>query len=188
MFFKFRRLALGMLLACLAVLPFHVLAPASAEASDLYSVLYANISQYNGDASQCDWIANAIIYASGEYQVDPLLIASIMETESGYNINSTSPVGAIGLMQLMPSTAASIGVNPYNPLDNVIGGTIYIANQLNNFSGWGAYSVTDAVAAYNAGPNAVYQYGGVPPYAETQNYVVKVNNAYNNLLNLCNYY
>ena len=88
----------------------------------------------------------------------------------------------------MPATAASIGVNPYNPLDNVIGGTIYIANQLNNFSDYGAYSVTDAVAAYNAGPNAVYQYGGVPPYAETQNYVVKVNDAYQNLLNLCNYY
>lgn len=183
-----KKLFMGAIGVCMLVSASGAAVPEKAEAADLYTVLYANISQYNGDAVQCDWIANAILYASSTYQVDPLLIASIMQTESGYHIDSLSPVGAIGLMQLMPGTAASIGVNPYDPLDNVIGGTIYIANQLNNFQNWGLYGVTDAVAAYNAGPQAVYDYGGVPPYRETQNYVVSVNNAYNNLLNLCNYY
>ena len=93
-----------------------------------------------------------------------------------------SPVGAIGLMQLMPGTASSIGVDPYDPLGNILGGTIYLRNQLDNFAGWGEYAVTDAVAAYNAGPQAVYDYSGVPPYSETRNYVVSVADAYNNLL------
>ena len=91
-----------------------------------------------------------------------------MEAESDYHLDSFSPVGAIGLMQLMPDTANGIGVNPYDPLQNVIGGTIYLKYQLDNFSGWGEYSVTCAVAAYNTGPQAVREYGGVPPYRETQ--------------------
>lgn len=159
-----------------------------AEAADLYSVIYSTVAQYNGDAAQCDWIASAIIYASSVYQVDPLLVTSIMETESHFNLNSFSSAGAIGPMQLMPDTAAGLGYDPYDPLANILGGTNYIAIQLNNFAGWGEYGVTDAVAAYNAGPQAVYKYGGVPPYAETRNYVIKVNDAYMNLLNMCNYY
>lgn len=163
-------------------------APEKSEAADLYNVLYANISQQNGDAAQCDWITQAILYASAAYDVDPFLIASVMEAESDYHLDSFSSVGAIGLMQLMPDTANGIGVNPYDPLQNVIGGTIYLKYQLDNFSGWGEYSVTCAVAAYNAGPQAVRAYGGVPPYRETQNYVVTVNNYYKKLLELCNYY
>lgn len=162
--------------------------PQEAEASDLYSTIYSNVAQYNGDATQCDWITNAILYASSNYGVDPILVASVMEVESHYRFDAFSPAGAVGLMQLMPGTASMIGVNPYDPLGNVVGGTLYLRQQLDNFSGWGAYSVTDAVAAYNAGPNAVYQYGGVPPYAETQNYVIAVNDAYLNLLNLSTYY
>ena len=158
------------------------------EAADLYNVLYAYISESNGDATQCDWIAQSIIYASGTYDVDPFLIASVMGTESNFRFDSFSGAGAIGLMQLMPDTARGVEVDPYNPLDNVIGGTIYLRYQLNNFESWGIYGVTYAVAAYNAGPQAVRDYGGVPPYAETQNYVIKVNNAYNHLLSLCSYY
>ena len=86
----------------------------------------------------------------------------------------------------MPDTAAGIGVNPYNPLENIVGGTIYLRNQLDNFSGWGEYAITDAVAAYNAGSGAIYQYGGVPPYAETRNYVVQVADSYAQLTNLLN--
>ena len=89
-------------------------------------------------------------------------------------------------MQLMPGTADAVGVNPYDPLGNIIGGASYLRTQLDNFSGYGDYAVTDAIAAYNAGGEAVRQYGGCPPYAETQNYVVKVANSYNQLLT--NYY
>ena len=88
----------------------------------------------------------------------------------------------IGLMQLMPDTASAIGVNPFDPLDNVLGGASYLRTCLDDFAGYGDYAVTDAVAAYNAGPQAVYNYGGCPPYAETQDYIVKVSDSYNRLL------
>lgn len=158
--------------------------PQEAEAADLYSVIYTTASAYGADSVEADWIANAILYASSCYGVDPFLVTAVMQAESGFYLNSGSPAGAIGLMQLMPETAASIGVDPYDPLGNVIGGTIYLRTCLDDFASWGEYGVTDAVAAYNAGPGAVYQYGGVPPYRETQNYVVKVSNAYNNLVAL----
>ena len=154
------------------------------EAVDYYSAIYQTINHYNGNEVECDWITRAILYASSEYQVDPILITAIMEAESNFDFHATSPVGAIGLMQLMPSTAASLGVNPHNPLENIVGGTIYIKNQLGRFETWGEYSVTDAVAAYNAGPGAVEKYGGVPNYSETVNYVIIVARNYKKLLSL----
>ena len=155
-----------------------------AEAADYYSAIYQTVNRYNSNEVECDWITRAILYASSEHQVDPILITAIMEAESNFNFHVISPAGAIGLMQLMPSTAAGLGVNPYNPLENVLGGTIYIKKQLGRFKDWGTYSVTDAVAAYNAGPGAVEKYGGVPNYSETVNYVIKVAGNYRNLLNL----
>lgn len=155
-----------------------------AQAADYYSAIYQTVNRYNGNEVECDWITRAILYASSEYQVDPILITAIMEAESNFNFHAISPVGAVGLMQLMPSTAAGLGVNPHNPLENIVGGTIYIKNQLARFKDWGAYSVTDAVAAYNAGPGAVEKHGGVPNYSETVNYVIKVAGNYKNLLTL----
>jgi soluble lytic murein transglycosylase-like protein len=103
--------------------------------------------------------------------VDPALIKAIIANESGFNANATSNVGAQGLMQLMPGTAAGLGVtDAYDPSQNVAGGTKYIKGLLQKFNG----DVRLAVAAYNAGPGAVEKYGGVPPYAETQNYVQNV--------------
>ena len=153
-----------------------------AEAADVRSVVYAEVAAYNGNANEAVWITDAICYASNLYDVDPLLVTSVMETESHFNFGSFSNAGAIGLMQLMPGTATAVGVDPYDPLGNVIGGVSYLRSQLDSFSGCGDYAVTNAVAAYNAGGNAVRKYGGCPPFAETQNYVVEVNGTYTQLL------
>ena len=152
------------------------------KAAEMYDVIFQEVSLYNPNAQESSWIASAILYAADTYEVDPILITAVMEAESRFNYKAISPVGAIGLMQLMPETAQMIGVDPYNVLENILGGTLYLKNQLNRFSSYGKYSVTDAVAAYNAGAQAVINAGGVPHYDETRQYVINVANNYQNLL------
>lgn len=123
-------------------------------------------------------IGSIIVEKSGKHQIDPLLISAIMAVESDFNPAVVSDKGAIGLMQLMPETASELGVNPYNVSQNVEGGTRYMKQMLEKFSG----DLKLALAAYNAGPNAVIRHGGIPPYAETQNYVLKVLKNYENFL------
>jgi soluble lytic murein transglycosylase-like protein len=113
---------------------------------------------------------DSLIRLNGQrYGVDPYLVYCVIRQESGFRTGATSAVGAMGLMQLMPGTAARYGVtNPYDPAQSIMGGTRYLANLLRLFGG----RVDLALAGYNAGEGAVMKYGRrVPPYAETQNYV-----------------
>jgi soluble lytic murein transglycosylase-like protein len=109
--------------------------------------------------------------AAARHGVDPALLKGLIRQESGFDPNAGSPAGARGLAQLMPGTAAALGVtDPTDPAQAIEGGAKYLRQQLDAFGG----DVSKALAAYNAGPGAVTRYGGVPPYAETQEYVRKV--------------
>ena len=119
-------------------------------------------------------LARTIHRAAQKYGLDPKLVSAVAEVESGGNQKAVAPAGAVGVMQLMPETAAGLGVDPYNLEGNIEGGAKYLREMLDAFGG----DVKKAVAAYNAGPNAVKAYGGVPPYAETQNYVDSVLDIY----------
>jgi len=121
-----------------------------------------------GASSAFDSEINAAAASNG---IDPALLKGLVSQESGFNPNARSGAGALGLTQLMPGTASSLGVtNPLYPAQSLQGGAKYLREQLDRFGG----DETLALAAYNAGPGAVQKYGGVPPYAETQNYVTSV--------------
>jgi len=101
--------------------------------------------------------------------LSPELLKAVAAQESGFQADVVSPAGAIGVMQLMPGTAAELGVDPYNAAANIMGGARYLASLLRQFG-----SLSLALAAYNAGPGAVRAYHGIPPYQETQRYVADI--------------
>jgi soluble lytic murein transglycosylase-like protein len=104
-----------------------------------------------------------------EEGVDPDLFIRLVEAESSFRPDVTSTAGAYGLTQLMPGTAAELGVDPSDPIQNLRGGARYLRQQLDRFG-----DPALALAAYNAGPGRVTQYGGIPPFQETQNYVARI--------------
>lgn len=109
--------------------------------------------------------------ASDRYRLDPDLVNSVIKAESGFNVRAVSPKGAQGLMQLMPGTAAQLGVpNTFDAQQNVEGGTRYLRELLERYN----FDLVKALAAYNAGPQRVEQFGGVPPYYETRAYVARI--------------
>ena len=115
-----------------------------------------------------------IVRASVRHGVDPGLAQAVAKRESGFQPRVVSPKGAVGVMQLMPGTAMSLGVDPWNARQNIDGGVRYLASLLGRYRG----NVRLALAAYNAGPGAVDRFGGVPPYAETRGYVGSVMGEY----------
>jgi soluble lytic murein transglycosylase-like protein len=107
--------------------------------------------------------------AARKHGIPEDLFLRLIQQESGWNPGAVSPKGATGLTQLMPGTAARLGVDENDPLENLDGGARYLAMMYSRFGSWRL-----ALAAYNAGPGAVEQYGGIPPYAETKNYVAVI--------------
>lgn len=125
-------------------------------------------AQANTTTASKSQILNVVNQVAEKHGVDEKLVQALIKQESGFNPNAKSKAGAMGLMQLMPSTAKNLGVqDPYNVVQNVEGGVKYLKSMLNKYNG----NVILALAAYNAGPGAVDKYDGVPPYKETQNYV-----------------
>lgn len=148
-------------------------------ATTTVTAYYPTYSSYTGitantytDVLQCSDELNAYFdEASSAYQVDVKLLKAIAKAESNFSASAVSSAGAIGIMQLMPATASGLGVSDsYNAYENIMGGAKYISQLLAKYKG----DTSLALAAYNAGSSKVDQYGGIPPYAETQNYVQKV--------------
>jgi soluble lytic murein transglycosylase-like protein len=113
--------------------------------------------------------------AADKYGLPPALLHSVAKAESGYQVDALSPKGAIGLMQLMPGTAAELNADPRDPEQNADAGARYLRELLLKYNG----SAHRALAAYNAGPGAVQKYNGVPPYRETREYIDRIIREYN---------
>lgn len=135
------------------------------------NIYMAKATSATDKISTREQIKGLVSRISKKHGVDEKLVNALIKQESGFNPNAKSKVGAMGLMQLMPSTAKGLGVtNAMDPEQNVEGGVKYLKSMLNKYNG----NVILALAAYNAGPGAVDKYDGVPPYKETQNYVKSI--------------
>jgi hypothetical protein len=135
------------------------------------SPLLANYARNGAPSSGPLNLDDVVSSASGRYRLDPDLVNSVIKAESGFNVRAVSPKGAQGLMQLMPGTASQLGVpNAFDPQANVEGGAKYLRELLERYN----FDLVKALAAYNAGPQRVEQFGGVPPYYETRAYVARV--------------
>lgn len=145
--------------------------------ADFQKILDSSVEKTKNPTSRTE--INELISKYAEKNgLDEDFVKAVINQESGFNPNATSHCGAMGLMQLMPSTAQGLGVtNAYDAEQNIQGGTKYLKGLMDRFDN----DKSLALAAYNAGPNAVKKYGGIPPYAETQNYVKSVLGKYERL-------
>ncbi len=135
-------------------------------------IFSSNLASKSGSNADIDALIEEYSAKNG---LDSAFVKAVIKQESGFQPDVTSHCGAMGLMQLMPSTASSMGVkNAYDPEQNIAGGTKYLKGLLDRFGG----NKSLALAAYNAGPNAVAKYNGIPPYKETQNYVKNIMSMY----------
>ncbi len=145
-------------------------------------LIVSTIHSFNDDIDriEANELANLIEKTAHRYDVDPLLVTALISQESAFYIDAVSPVGALGLGQLMPYTADDLGVDPSVPAENLDGSVRYLAQ---NLDAWAHTSdpIGLALASYNAGPGAVSHYGGVPPYEETQHYVEIISSRYEDL-------
>jgi soluble lytic murein transglycosylase-like protein len=140
-------------------------------ASMLASAASADGSPGAATGSASGAYSSIIDAAANQYGIDPAVLEGLVHQESGFNPNAVSSAGAEGLTQVMPENFAADGItNPFDPTQSIYGGAKQLSEDLSEFSG----NVSDALAAYNAGSAAVKEYGGVPPYAQTQNYVASV--------------
>jgi len=117
-------------------------------------------------SGQARWVGYALVSAAGRSRLDPRILAAVVYIESRFNHQTISSAGAEGLGQLMPGTAGGLGVDPRDPLQNLVGAAAFLRQNLDEFQ-----TLPLALAAYNAGRAAVHRWGGIPPYAETQWYV-----------------
>jgi soluble lytic murein transglycosylase-like protein len=148
----------------------------AAPSGDSFASLLASAASTGAPASDSSAAASgsysAIINAAAaQYGIDPAVLEGLVHQESGFNPDAVSSAGAQGLTQVMPENDAADGItNPFDPTQSIYGGAKQLSEDLSEFNG----NVSDALAAYNAGSAAVRQYGGIPPYAQTQNYVSDV--------------
>ncbi len=150
------------------------IAPKATDTEDFSS--YLDSTEASSTASSTMTLEEIFQEASETYGVDVNLLKAIAKQESNFDPDSTSSSGAQGIMQLMPATAESLGVeDAYDPYENIMGGAKYISQMLARYNG----DTSLALAAYNAGSGNVAKYGGIPPFTETQNYVKKVTAYYN---------
>ena len=162
----------------------HPVCMLSAAALGVYGPYYTAIRGLNPRLSEAEanTITSSILYFSDQNEVDPRLIIAMIIAESGFDMNSTSHTGAMGLGQLMPGTARSLGVtDAYDPVQNIGGSVKLLRAHLDRYGGAPRHAgvipfdqIKLVMAAYNAGPGAVSKYHGVPPFRETQRYVQKV--------------
>lgn len=139
----------------------------------LYQSHGKSLSRTQGITCDDKHIDATILLAAQKYGLDPVLVKSVIKVESDFNHSAISKKGAIGYMQLMPSTAKNMGVDPYDPHSNIYGGSKYLRSLIDQFLTWDL-----ALASYNAGPEAVKKYKGIPPYDETKHFVASVKDTY----------